>query len=163
MAKRSRSRSRKKAKPAKRVKRATRSRKPAKRRAPRRAARKATKKYGRRRDLGAPIDGYLKKLDDGKRAIVLRLREIVKSAVPGVQEALKWGMPVWSKDGLLCYAHPTRAYVRFGYYKPNIIDDAAGLTVEGGPRMTHVKLTSASQVVAEAFRNWTLRAAAQNV
>ena len=120
-----------------------------------------TKQYGRRRDYGSTIEPFLKKLDDDKRAIVLRVREVVRGAVPGVQEALKWGMPVWSKDGLLCYCAPTRSYIRFGYYK-SVMDDSAGLPLEGSSSMAHVKLTSASQIVKEAFANWTRRAAALN-
>lgn len=118
------------------------------------------KLYGRRKDLGGSIQPFLAKLDDDKRAIVLRVRDIVRDTVPGVQEALKWGMPVWSKDGLLCYCAPAKSYIRFGFYKP-VIDDSAGLPVEGA-NMPHVKLTSASQVVKEAFANWTRRAAALN-
>lgn len=117
---------------------------------------------GRRKDYGTRIEPFLKKLDDGKRAIVLRVREVVRGAVPGVREQLKWGMPVWSKEGgLLCYCAPAKSWVRFGFFKP-VMDDSAGLALEGTSSMAHVKLTSASQIVKEAFTNWTRRAAELN-
>jgi hypothetical protein len=159
---------RKARKAGRKVSRRPRARSRAKRPAPKRrvAAPKkpapSSRSYGTRRDLNAPIAKFLKKLDDNHRTIVERIRVIVRGAVPGVQEGLKWGMPVWSKDGLLCYTAPAKKYIRFGFYKGGIVDDAAGLPVEGSSAMAHVKLTSPTQIVEEAFSNWVRKAAALN-
>src|SRR5438093_1104528 len=94
---------------AKRKSKAAAKRKPVRRSARKVATRKAPKKkapaakYGKRKDLGAPADGYFARAPASLREIANSVRQIVRSAVPRATETIKWGMPVYEHHGLLCY------------------------------------------------------------
>ena len=123
---------------------------------------KPEKKYGARADLGAPVGPWVKKLAPGQRAIVQKLRAIVRSAAPGVEESIKWGMPVFSKNGYVCYAKPSKGYVRFGFYQQGAkLEDPDGV-LEGAGSMKHVKLASVDDIKPALFKKWVKRAVAIN-
>ena len=46
------------------------------------------------------VDEYVSKVDPKLRRQFQRLRSIVKKALPGVSEAVKWGIPYYSLDGV---------------------------------------------------------------
>src|SRR5437867_10102079 len=62
----------------------------------------APSEYAPRSDLGASIDGYLAEQTGETRAICDALVDLVRQAVPGAEGEIKWGMPVFSANGLLC-------------------------------------------------------------
>lgn len=129
-------------------------------------AKKVTRKpapYGKRADLGKPIGPFLAKLKSPIKEIVERLRAAVNEAAPRAIEEIKWGMPVWSHHGLLCYTAIAKDYVRFGFYRAGIIEgDAQGLAVEGTSKMAHVKLRSVDDLRPALFREWVTNAVALN-
>lgn len=121
-------------------------------------------KYCARPDLGAPADGYFEtKVAQNLRPIAERIREIVKSAVPSARESIKWGMPVYEQDGMLCYIRAQAAYIAFGFYEQGVhLDDPAGLLEGSGENMRHVKVRSLAEIRADMFANWVRRAAQLN-
>ena len=83
------------------------------------------------------------------------LRALVMRAAPGASESIKWGMPVFSLNGLLCYLRPTSAYVRFGFYGHAIhFDDPEGVLEGTGVAMRHVKIRSAADIRPALFTQW---------
>lgn len=119
--------------------------------------------YGKRADLGKPIGPFIAKLKSPLKDIVERLRAAVNEAAPRATEEIKWGMPVWSDHGLLCYASIAKGYVRFGFYQAGIIEgDAQGLAIEGTSKMQHVKLRSVDDLRPALFRQWVSKAALLN-
>ena len=46
------------------------------------------------------VNEYVSKVDPKLRRQFQRLRSIVKKALPGVSEAVKWGIPYYSLDGV---------------------------------------------------------------
>lgn len=114
-------------------------------------------KYGKRADYGAPVDAYFAKLSPEQLAIAEALRAIVREAVPTVREEIKWGMPVYSTSQLLCYFTAKPAYVRFGFYKPDGLDDPEGLLTGSMP---HVKLRTLADIDTVRLGAWTRAAAA---
>ena len=48
------------------------------------------------------IDARIKELSDWRGEMLSRLRALIKQADPKVVEEWKWGIPVWSHDGLIC-------------------------------------------------------------
>jgi hypothetical protein len=48
------------------------------------------------------IDARIKELGDGRGETLSRIRSLIKQVDPGVTEDWKWGVPVWSHDGLIC-------------------------------------------------------------
>jgi hypothetical protein len=46
------------------------------------------------------VDSYISKVDPKLRSQFQRLRSIVKKALPGASESVKWGVPYYSLDGV---------------------------------------------------------------
>src|SRR5258708_603516 len=48
------------------------------------------------------VDAYVAASADFAKPILKRLREAVHAACPGVEEAIKWRMPAFTYQGMLC-------------------------------------------------------------
>lgn len=83
------------------------------------------------------IDARIADLDDWRGETLARLRALIHAAVPGVVEEWKWGIPVWSKDGILCTGEVYKAYVKATFAHGAALPDPAGLfnaSLGGGTR-----------------------------
>jgi hypothetical protein len=110
-----------------------------------------TKDYGRRADYGAPVDAFVASLPPDRRAIVEELRKVVRAVVPGVEEAIKWGMPVFSRGKPICYASAKREYVRFGFYAKAAYDDPDG-QLSGS--MPAIKIRDNAEIDRKRLTSW---------
>ena len=67
-----------------------------------------------------------------------RLRHLVKEADPEVVEEWKWrGVPVWSRDGLICTGETYKSVVKMTFAKGAALKDPSGLfnaSLEGNTR-----------------------------
>ncbi len=109
------------------------------------------KEYGRRADYGASVDEFVTKLSPKQRDIVNALREIVREAVPGVAEGIRWGMPVFTRKKLICYASPKGDYVRFGFYARIELDDPEGRLAGS---LAYVKLEDENDIERPLLTSW---------
>lgn len=131
----------------------TRSKKPAKSPSP----------YARRDDLGEKADAYFAAIPEPFRAIAARVRKIVRAAAPDASEEIKWGMPVYSRKGLLCYVRFQSAYLSLGFYEAGTsLGDPDGLLAGTGEKMRHVKIRGPKDVRPDLFARWVLEAADYN-
>jgi len=84
------------------------------------------------------IDEKIKELGDWRGDMLSRLRGIVKEAVPEVVEELKWrGVPVWSRDGILCTGETYKSVVKMTFAKGAALQDPSRLfnsSLEGNTR-----------------------------
>jgi hypothetical protein len=109
-----------------------------KRRAP--AARPTAKKKSPSQDAGeAPrlIDARIKELADWRGKMLERLRALIKQADPEVVEEWKWGIPVWSHDGLICTGETYKTAVKMTFARGAALGDPSGLfnsSLEGNTR-----------------------------
>lgn len=109
------------------------------------------------------VDQWMKKLSGTTLALVEELRALVKRAAPGASESIKWGMPVFSLNGLLCYIRPAREYVRFGFYDQGVhLHDPAGLLEGTGVNLRHTKVRSAFDIHRNIFEQWVRDAVVLN-
>jgi hypothetical protein len=97
------------------------------------------------------VDEFVAALPQEKRDIVNALREIVREAVPDVVETIRWGMPVFSRKKLICYASPKSSYVRFGFYERIDLDDP-DKRLAGA--LAYVKLHDASEIERPLLHSW---------
>ncbi len=56
-----------------------------------------------------------------------RLRALIKQADPEVVEEWKWGIPVWSHDGIISTGETYKKVVKMTFAKGAFLDDPAGL------------------------------------
>ena len=73
------------------------------------------------------IDGRIKELGDWRGRMLSRLRALIKQADPGVVEEWKWGVPVWSHDGLICTGETYKKVVKMTFAKGAALEDPKGL------------------------------------
>jgi len=107
--------------------------------------------YARRADYGASVDDFVARLPQNKRDIVNALRDIVREAVPGVAETIRWGMPVFARKKLICYASTKSDYVRFGFYARVELDDP-DKRIAGS--LAYVKLNDPSEIERSLLHSW---------
>ena len=94
-------------------------------------------------DTSQEIDAILSATPDWRGEMLARLRSIVLSAGPAVEESVKWkkpfrpeGVPVWSVGGIVCIGEMLKNAVRLTFPKGAHVDDPGGLF--------NARLTSAS-------------------
>jgi len=73
------------------------------------------------------IDAKIEALGDWRGEMLSRLRTLIKEAVPDVVEEWKWGIPVWSHNGLICTGETYKKVVKTTFAKGAALADPAGL------------------------------------
>ena len=73
------------------------------------------------------IDARIQELGDWRGEMLSRLRALIKQSDPKVVEEWKWGIPVWSHDGLICTGETYKNVVKTTFAKGASLDDPSGL------------------------------------
>jgi len=73
------------------------------------------------------IDARIKELGDWRGTLLARLRRLVREADPDVTEEWKWGVPVWSHDGLICTGESYKKVVKMTFARGAALKDPSGL------------------------------------
>lgn len=135
--------------------------KPPKRPGPKAAA--APMKFGPRKDLGAPVDGFFARQPPHLRPIVDRLRALIGEAAPDAQSSIKWGMPFYEIGrNTVCAIGAFKQHVNLILPgPPGTYADPDGRLEGDGKTGKHLKLRSADELAAAAVRGWLKTAAAR--
>jgi len=83
------------------------------------------------------IDAKIEGLGDWRGEMLSRLRALIKEAVPDVIEEWKWGIPVWSHNGLICTGETYKKVVKTTFAKGASLADPSSLfnsSLEGNTR-----------------------------
>ena len=83
------------------------------------------------------IDARIKELDDWRGKTLARVRRLIKQADPEVVEEWKWGIPVWSHDGIICTGESYKKAVKLTFANGASLKDPVGLftsSLEGNVR-----------------------------
>ena len=80
------------------------------------------------------VDQKIESLPDWRGAMLQRIRELIKQAVPDVVEEVKWrkasnplGVPTWSHDGIICTGETYREKVKLTFARGAALEDPAEL------------------------------------
>jgi hypothetical protein len=73
------------------------------------------------------IDEHIAALTDWRGEMLSKLRAIINSADPDVTEEWKWGVPVWSRDGIICTGETYKKAVKLTFAKGAALEDPAKL------------------------------------
>jgi hypothetical protein len=73
------------------------------------------------------IDARIKELGDWRGRMLKRLRALIKEADPEVVEEWKWGIPVWSHDGLICTGETYKNVVKMTFARGAALKDPSRL------------------------------------
>lgn len=120
-------------------------------------------------DEGVPaaqlIDRRIGELTDWRGQTLARIRALILEADPQVVEEWKWGIPVWSRDGILCTGEVYKKAVKTTFAKGASLADPTGLfnsSLEGNVRRA-IDVPEGAQIDAEAFKALIREAAALNI
>jgi hypothetical protein len=84
------------------------------------------------------IDDRIKELGDWRGETLAHVRALIRRAIPDVVEEWKWrGVPVWSRDGIICTGETYKSAVKLTFAKGASLPDPAGLfnsSLEGNTR-----------------------------
>jgi hypothetical protein len=73
------------------------------------------------------ISNRMEELGDWRGKTLTRMRKLILEADKDVVEEWKWGIPVWSHDGILCTGETYKKVVKLTFAKGASLADPAGL------------------------------------
>lgn len=110
------------------------------------------------------IDDKIEALADWRGETLARVRALIKEADPDVVEEWKWGVPVWSHDGILCTGETYKAAVKTTFAHGASLADPARLfnsSLEGGVRRA-IDFRQGEPIDEAAFKALIKAAVARN-
>jgi len=111
------------------------------------------------------IDARIKELDDWRGKMLSRLRALIEQAEPAVVEEWKWrGVPVWSRDGLICTGETYKNVVKLTFFRGAQMRDPKKLfnsSLEGRARRA-IDFHEGDKVDESAFKALIREAVAPN-
>ena len=137
---------------------------PAKRTAKKTPTKKhATKSTAAKSTSGPSVAGYFAEQPADKRALLEKLRALVAKGAPDATPTIKWGVPVYQRNGRnLCALAAFKDHVAINYFVgPGVLSDP-GKKLEGGKTNRLLKVRSAGDIDAAAITRWLKAAAAAN-
>ena len=110
------------------------------------------------------IDERIAELGDWRGDALARMRELIRDADPDVVEEWKWGVPVWSHEGIICTGESYKSVVKLTFAKGASLKDPKKLfnsSLEGNVRRA-IDIREGEQVDAGAFKALIRQAGALN-
>ena len=110
------------------------------------------------------IDSRIAALTDWRGEKLAHLRTLIHQADPDVLEEWKWGIPVWSHDGLICTGETYKAAVKLTFAKGAALSDPSKLfnsSLTGNVRRA-IDVHEGDAVDEDAFKALILEAVAFN-
>jgi hypothetical protein len=110
------------------------------------------------------IDAHIKELGSWRGETLARIRALIKEADPEVVEEWKWGIPVWSHDGMICTGESYKAAVKTTFAKGASLPDPSKLfnsSLDGNTRRA-IDFPEGGKINATAFKSLIRAAVTQN-
>ena len=67
------------------------------------------------------IDAYIAKSPDFARPILKYIRAAIHDGCPDIEETIKWGMPNFGHQGIVCGMAAFKAHCAFGFWKSKLV------------------------------------------
>ncbi len=110
------------------------------------------------------ISKRIAELGDWRGETLSRMRKLIRQADPDVVEEWKWGIPVWSHDGILCTGETYKKVVKLTFAKGAFLPDPARLfnsSLAGNVRRA-IDIPEGEKVDDSAFKALIRQAVAHN-
>ncbi len=111
------------------------------------------------------ISNRIAELGDWRGQTLARMRRLIQEADPDVVEEWKWrGVPVWSRDGIICTGETYKAVVKLTFAKGAALTDPAGLfnsSLDGNVRRA-IDIREGENLEESAFKTLVRQAIALN-
>lgn len=110
------------------------------------------------------IDERIRELAGWRGATLARMRALILEADAAIVEEWKWGVPVWSRNGILCTGEAYKQVVKLTFARGASVADPKHLfnsSLEGNMRRA-IDVREGEQVDANAFKALIKAAVARN-
>ena len=110
------------------------------------------------------VSKRIAELGDWRGKTLSRMRKLIKEADPDAVEEWKWGIPVWSHDGIICTGETYKKVVKLTFAKGASLKDPARLfnsSLEGNVRRA-IDIHEGEEVAESAFQALVRQAVALN-
>lgn len=100
------------------------------------------------------IDARIEEVGGWRGQTLAKIRELIHQADPDVVEEWKWGVPVWSHDGIVCTGEVYKNAVKTTFAKGASLDDPNGLfnsSLDGNTRRA-IDFPEDAKIDASAFK-----------
>ncbi len=124
------------------------------------AAKKTTAKVSPLTDTS--VDDWAKKLTGWQADALAILRALVTRHAPDATLVMKWGQPVWEKNGPFAWLRPAAKHVSFGFWRGSEMSDPGGHLEGDGTSMRHLKVTNADELAKLPIEGFVKQAVALN-
>ena len=112
------------------------------------------------------IDGRIKELGDWRGDVLSRVRKLIKSVDPDVEEGWKWrGVPTWEHDGIICTGESYKNYIKLTFARGAALKDPSKLfnsSMDGNVRRA-IDIHEDSKLNEDALKKLVLAAIDANV
>lgn len=78
-------------------------------------------------DTSPHVDAYIAEYDDWRGENLKILRRIIHEADPQIQEELKWNVPVFIHNGLVCAISAFSQHVKINFFRGAAVNDTQNL------------------------------------
>lgn len=95
------------------------------------------------------MDEYVGGAEGWRGEALATLRQLVREAAPEAEEAIKWGQPVYSQNGPVCYLRAFDNHVNLGFWRGTELQAPEGLLAGEGQKMAHVSFSSGEDINPE--------------
>jgi hypothetical protein len=113
----------------------------------------------------ALIDERIKEFGDWRGKMLAKVREIIHEADPEIVEEWKWGIPVFSHDGIVCTGETYKSVVKLTFAKGAALKDHARLfnsSLEGNIRRA-IDIREGEKINEPALKDLIREAVALNL
>src|SRR5262245_56836219 len=93
-----------------------------------------------------PVDKIIEKMPLAQQEIARALRAIIRQAVPGLTESIKWGNACYANGSNVCSIIPYQSHVNLAFFQGTELDDPEGLLEGTGKAMRHVTVRSVGDI-----------------
>jgi hypothetical protein len=110
------------------------------------------------------IDERIENVGGWRGETLARMRSLIQAADPGITEEWKWGVPVWSHDGIVCTGEVYKMVVKLTFAHGASVPDPSRLfnsSLEGNTRRA-IDIREGEKPDASAFKALVKAAVARN-
>jgi hypothetical protein len=95
------------------------------------------------------VDAYIEDAPEHAKPILKKLRRLIHKASPKIEETIKWGVPHFECNGIVCGMAAFKNHVGFGYKKSSLLSDPHGLFKDKPQSMCSLKITRPADLPAD--------------
>ncbi len=82
-------------------------------------------------DQSQKVTDHINSYTDWRGDLLKQLRQLINETAPDLNEDFKWGVPVWTKNGLVCAISGFKDHVKINFFKGVYLPDSKKLFNSG--------------------------------